>query len=305
MHQIGPIGECAHERNREPVADRLTDAGLIFHVVREVRKRVPLRIAAIIGNRFIAAGEGNRLEAQERNFLRIGQRETNHRAHLFVVHAVDQGDDRHDIDAIGVQIFDGAKFHIEQIAHRAMRVGFVADAVELQIGVAQTGFGGLLAKLGALGEFDAVGSRLHAVVADFPGIADGVQEIRRKRRLAAGKLYRHLAPRLDGNRVVEQRLNVFPRQFVNEADLIGVHEARIAHHVAAVRKVDREHRTAAMFNGRSPVVMELFVVVGRDVAARENVLKVFEERRNRWPSNLRSGHASGTLSPSGSCRRVR
>ena len=34
----------AHERNREPVADRLADAGLVLHVVREVRQRVALRV---------------------------------------------------------------------------------------------------------------------------------------------------------------------------------------------------------------------------------------------------------------------
>ena len=43
VDQIGPIGEGAHEGNREPVADRLAQAGLILDVVRQVRKRVALR----------------------------------------------------------------------------------------------------------------------------------------------------------------------------------------------------------------------------------------------------------------------
>ena len=33
---------------------------------------------------------------------------------------------------------------------------------------------------------------------------------------------------------------------MHEADLVGVHEARIAHHVAAVGQVDRQHRAAAV-----------------------------------------------------------
>ena len=47
VRHVGPVGEAAHERNREPVADRLADAGLVLHVVREVRQRVALRRAAL------------------------------------------------------------------------------------------------------------------------------------------------------------------------------------------------------------------------------------------------------------------
>ena len=36
MDQIGPIGEGAHERDREPVARRLAESNLTLHVVRQV-----------------------------------------------------------------------------------------------------------------------------------------------------------------------------------------------------------------------------------------------------------------------------
>ena len=279
VDQIGEIGERAHEGDREPVANGLAEAGLILHVVRQVRQRVALGLAALIGDGFVAAGEGNRLEAQERNLLGIVEREAHHRAHLLIVHAVDQRDHRDDVDAGAVQILDRAQLHVEQVADRAMRIGFVADAVELQIRVAQTGFGGLLGELRALGELDAVGRGLHALIADLAAIADGVQEVRRKRRLAAGELHRKLAARLDRHGVVEQRLDLFPAQLMHEPDLVGVHEARIAHHVAAVGQIDGQHRSAAVRDGGGAVVVQLFVVVGADVAARENVFQVLEERR--------------------------
>jgi hypothetical protein len=85
---------------------------------------------------------------------------------------------------------------------------------------------------------NAVGRGLDAEVADLPRIAHGVEEDRRDRRLAARELHRHLPPRLDADRIVEQLLDVGQRELVDVADLVRVHEARVAHHVAAVRQVD-------------------------------------------------------------------
>ncbi len=79
VHQIAPIGEGGDERNREPVARRLAQAGLVLHVVRQVRKRVALRRAALVGDGFVAAGERDRLEREERNLLGVIQRELNRR----------------------------------------------------------------------------------------------------------------------------------------------------------------------------------------------------------------------------------
>ncbi len=41
------------------------------------------------------------------------------------------------------------------------------------------------------------------------------------------------------------------------ADLVGVHEARVAHHVAAVGQVDGEHGAAAVLDGGSAVVVDI------------------------------------------------
>src|SRR5271157_3022545 len=53
------------KENREPVADRLAQAGLVPHVVRQVRERVALGGAPLVGDGFVAAGEGDRLEGEE------------------------------------------------------------------------------------------------------------------------------------------------------------------------------------------------------------------------------------------------
>ena len=279
VDEVRPVGEGAHEGDREPVAHRLSDAGLILHVVRQVRQRVALRSAALVGDELVAAGERHRLERQEVDLLRVVERELNDTTHLLVVHAVDDRRDRNDIDAGGVQILDRAQLDVEQVADEPMRVGGVADAVELQVGIAQAGLGRCLRELRALGELDAVGRRLHAVVADLLRVAHRVEEVRRHRRLAARELHRHLALGLDRDGVVEQRLDVFPGQLVDEADLVRVHEARVAHHVAAVGQIDRQDRAATVLDGAAAVVVELLVVVGADVAARKDVLEVLEERR--------------------------
>src|SRR5271165_5321171 len=277
VNQVGPIGEGAHERNGEPVAGGLAQSGLALHVVREVRERVALRVTALVGDFFVAAGERNRLERQERDSFGVVERELNDASDLFVVEVVDDGDHRHDLDAGPVQVLNGLQLHIEQIADEAVRVGSVADAVELQVGVAQSGFGSLLGELKTLGELDAVGSGLHAVVSNLARVSDGVEEVGRQRRLTPGELYGHLAPRLDGDGVVQHGLDFVPGKFVNETNLVSVHETGIAHHVAAVGEVDGEYRSATVQHGAAAVVMELLVVVGANVAAGEDIFQMLEE----------------------------
>ena len=133
-------------------------------------------------------------------------------------------------------------------------------------------------ELRLLREADAVGRGLDAEVADLARVADRVEEDRRDGRLAARELHRHLPPRLDAHRVVQQLLDVVQRQLVDVADLVGVHEARVAHHVAAVGQVDGQHRAAAVLDRRRAVVVEA-VGDGVEVAAGEQVLEALEERR--------------------------
>ena len=87
----------------------------------------------------------------------------------------------------------------------------------------------------------------------------------------------YLELRLDADRVVQHRLDLVPGQLVHEPYLVGVHEARVAHHVAAVGEIDGEDRSAAVLHGAGAVVVEFFVVVGADVAAREHFFEVLEE----------------------------
>ena len=56
---------------------------------------------------------------------------------------------------------------------------------------------------------------------------------------------------------------------MDKAYLVGVHEAGIAHHVAAVRQVDRQHRAAAVLDGARSVIVQALVIVGANVAAGE------------------------------------
>ena len=135
-----------HEGDREPVAGRLAEAGLVLDVVRQVRQRVALGVAALVGDGLVAAGEGDRLEGEEGDLLGVVERELDDAADLLVVDAVDDGDDGDDVDAGLVQVLDGLQLHVEQVADLAVRVGGVADAVELQVGVAQTGLSGGLGR---------------------------------------------------------------------------------------------------------------------------------------------------------------
>ena len=279
VHEVGPVGEGPHERNWEPVARRLAQSSLVFHVMRQVGERVALCNAALVGDGFIPTGKGHRLEREEADLFGIIESELNDAPDLLVVNAVDDGDHRHDLDSGLVEVIDRLQLHVEQVAHLAVRVGGIADSVKLQIGITHAGVGCLLRELQALGEFNSIGRRLHAVVSDFAGIAHRVQEVGRKRGLTARELHRHLPPGLDGDGVVEHGLDVFPAQLVHEADLVSVHEAGIAHHVAAIGEVNGKHRTAAVLHGTGTVIVELLVVVRADVTAGENLFQVAREVR--------------------------
>src|SRR5690606_4071228 len=102
-----------------------------------------------------------------------------------------------DVDAGAPEVLDGPQLDVEEVADETVRVGRVADAVELEVRVAEAGLGRRAGELGALGELDAVGRGLHRVVADLLRVADRVEEVRRERRLAARELHRHLPTRLD------------------------------------------------------------------------------------------------------------
>jgi hypothetical protein len=53
------------------------------------------------------------------------------------------------------------------------------------------------------------------------------------------------------------------------ANLICIHEAWVAHHVAAVRQVNRQHCAAAKLDVRGPMVMDRFVLGRTEIAPKE------------------------------------
>ena len=57
VNQVGPVGKRAHKADREPVARRLAEPSLRFHIMRKVRQRVPLRCPAFVADIFIASSE--------------------------------------------------------------------------------------------------------------------------------------------------------------------------------------------------------------------------------------------------------
>jgi hypothetical protein len=177
-----------------------------------------------------------------------------------------------------VQVVDGLELHVEQVADLAVRVGGVADAVELQVGVAQTGFsGGCFAELLALGELDAVGRGLHAVVADLAGVGDGVEEVRRQRGLAAGELHRHLARGLMV--IALSSMVLISSQVSSWTKPTWLASMKQGSHIMLQRLVRSMVSTEPRpwVTVRRAVVVQLLVVVGADVAAGEDLFEVLEE----------------------------
>ena len=140
--------------------------------MRQVRQRVTLLQATLFRDLLVAAGKRNGLERDERDLLRIVERKPDDRSDLVVVDAVDQRGHKNNVNAGFVQVVDRTQLDVKEVADLAVRVGVVADTVELQINETKTGFGCFAAKFFALRELDTVGRRLHRVVSDLACIAD-------------------------------------------------------------------------------------------------------------------------------------
>src|SRR5437764_75106 len=120
---------------------------------------------------------------------RIIQRELDNSSYLLVVDAVHDRRYRHDLDSGIVQVMNRLEFHVKQIAYCSVRIGCVANAVKLEIDEAQSGFRRLPAELFTLGKLNSVARRLHRVVTDLARVANRIQEVGRKRRLASRELH--------------------------------------------------------------------------------------------------------------------
>ena len=113
VNQVGKVGESAHDRNWEPVALGNANAGLVLDVVGQVRQRVALSGATVFCDFLVTTGEGDWLEAEERDLLGVVEGKLNDATDLLVVDAVDDRGDRYDVDTVGPAIFDCAHFYIE------------------------------------------------------------------------------------------------------------------------------------------------------------------------------------------------
>ena len=242
-----------------------------------MRKGVSLTQTALRRDLLVTAGEGNRLKGNEGDLLRVLAGKIDDRAHLVVIHTVHQRGDQNDLNAGLVHVLDGPQLHIKQVADLTMAVGVIADAVELQVSVTQACFESAAAELLAFGKFNTIGRGLNAVVSQLAGVADGIKEIGRHRGLAPGELYGHLPARFDLERVVQDLPDVFPGQFVHEPHLVRIHEAGVAHHVAAICQIHGQYRTAAMLDRARSMVVKAFIVVSPNVAAGEVLLNPGQE----------------------------
>ncbi len=166
-------------------------------------------------------------------------------------------DNERDFDTDAGEVLDRSQLHVEQIADAAMLVLLFADAVKLQIDAVLSGCLRGFAKLDVFGEANAVRRREDAIETDLLRVSDGFEVVRRKRRLTAGEENDDLASRFERNRAIENRFRVFERRLVNIANLVCIHEARIAHHVAAVGQVDGQNRAASELDVRSSVMMNV------------------------------------------------
>ena len=256
QHQIDDVTERVHRAQRKPITEGVGGAQLALHVVGQVTQCVALRVAACGGDVFVASRETHGLERNHRDLVGVVDGELDDGPYLVVVDPVDDGHDQHHVDARGVQVVDGLKLHVEQVAHFAVRVGFVRYAIELQVTQSQACALGLLAELRILGEADAVAGALHAEVPDLTRIRDGSQEMWTQRGLPTGELHAELTLWFDRQTAVEDLLDLGPIEFVDEAHLIGIHETGIAHHVAAVRQIDGQDTATTVLDGRSAVVAQ-------------------------------------------------
>src|SRR6202022_1726408 len=132
------------------------------------------------------------------------------------------------VHSVLAEVFDRAKLDVVKVADLAMLIVLVADAVELQIGEAQSRLRRLAGELFFLREADSVGRALHGEIAELARISDRGEEMRREGRLSARKLNGELPPRLDRNSVVEKLLDFLPFQLMDESDLVGAHEPGVA-----------------------------------------------------------------------------
>ncbi len=162
-----------------------------------------------------------------------------------------------------------------------MLVLFFAHAVKLQIDTVLAGCFGGLAKLNVFGKANSVGCRKDSIEADLLRVSDGFEIVRRKRRLAAREENDDLPLWFERYGAIEDRFRVFVCRLVYITNLVCVHKARVAHHVAAVGEIDSQNRASAKLDVRRSVVVHVRIFGGAEVAAKKERFNTLEKGRIR------------------------
>ena len=160
------------------------------------------------------------------------------------------------------------------------------DAVKLQVDTVLSGCLRRFAKLDVFGETNSVRRGENSIEANLLRVRHCFQIVRRKRRLAAGEKNDDLAFRFERDGAIENRFRVFKSRLVNIADLVRVHEARIAHHVAAISQVHRQHGATAKLDIRSSVMMYAWHLQRRESRVQKRATQFVRGMPDRWPSRL-------------------
>ncbi len=139
-------------------------------------------------------------------------------------------------------------------------------------------FGGF-AKLEIFSEANAIRCGEYAIETDLLRVSDSLEIVRRERRLTAGKENDDLSSRFERDCAIENRFRIFKRRLVYVTNLIRIHEARVAHHVAAIGQVDSQNCAASKLDIRSAVTMHVFVFGSAEVATKEERLDAPQKLR--------------------------
>src|SRR6266542_4754744 len=279
LQHVHNAGERRVGRKWIPVAQRLQLAAkLIFEIMRHAGQRVTLLDSQQIGTVFTAAGEPKRLELDRLHLVNILRRELDNLTDAIVVDCVHDGGDERDFDSNLREILNCLLLHIKQVAHAAVSVLFFANPVELKIHAVLSRSLRRFAKLDVFSEAYAVGCRQNSVEADLLRVSNRLEIVRRKCRLAARKKNNDLAFWFERYRAIENRFCVFVSRLVHITNLVCIHEAGIAHHVAAIGKVHGQDGAAAKFDVRSAMSMDVRIVSRAKVASEEERFDPLEKR---------------------------
>src|SRR5579875_1522985 len=112
----------------------------------------------------------------------------------------------------------------------------------------QAGLPRFLRKFPALRKADPVRRDMQPLEAKAAGVADCIQENRGDGGLTPSEKDVDLAPWPKRQRSVKYALDVRKLQFVHVAHVIGIHEARVAFHVAAVCQIDQHEKPSPVLD---------------------------------------------------------